>query len=62
MSSTPQLVDLLRAEVAQRRAEDDARYALLLEQMNSWRAERQLENEVLLEALEQLSSAMGGKL
>ena len=61
VSSSPQLVELLRAEVQQRRAEDEARYALLLEQMNAWRTERQLENEVLLEALEQLSSAMGEK-
>ena len=56
VSSSSELVALLQTEVLRRRAEDDDRYALVLEQLSAWREERQLETAVLLDALAQLSA------
>ncbi len=56
VSSSSELVALLQTEVLRRRAEDDERYALVLEQLSAWREERQLETAVLLDALAQLSA------
>ena len=58
VSSTPQLIDLLRAEVALRVSEDDEKYNELVTKLNEWRAERRTETAVILTALENLSSLL----
>ena len=60
VSSTPELVALLRAEVQRRRAEDEERAELLLAQLAAWREERQLETAVLLDALRALQDVATG--
>ncbi len=56
VSNTPELIELLKAELAVRDAEDSARYESVLAQLAAWREERALETAVLLDALKQLAS------
>jgi hypothetical protein len=58
VSTTKELVEYLREQVFEREKEDDEKYNDLQLQLQSWRAERRLETEILLDALKQLSAAI----